>query len=82
MRKAAWLAGGIGGLLARSPWITGQGWTVHQYYHADGYGNFTCLVNSNQAMVASYRYDPFGNLVSQSGARADANVYRRRNHSA
>jgi RHS repeat-associated protein len=27
-------------------------------------------------MVASYRYDPFGNLVSKSGPLADANVYR------
>ena len=27
-------------------------------------------------MVASYRYDPFGNTLSQSGTLADANVYR------
>ena len=27
-------------------------------------------------MVASYRYDPFGNTISQSGSLAAANVYR------
>ena len=27
-------------------------------------------------MVAMYRYDPFGNTVSSSGALADANIYR------
>jgi RHS repeat-associated protein len=27
-------------------------------------------------MVASYRYDPFGNTISKSGSLADANVYR------
>ena len=62
-------AGGIGGLLARS---TGS----HAYYHADGNGNITCLVDGTQSVVASYRYDPFGNSISQSGSLAAANVYR------
>src|ERR1700686_2675384 len=34
------------------------------------------MLDSSQAMVASYRYDPFGNLISSSGALASANVYR------
>jgi RHS repeat-associated protein len=33
-------------------------------------------VNSGQTVAASYRYDPFGNLVSSSGSLASANVYR------
>jgi RHS repeat-associated protein len=33
-------------------------------------------VNSGQTVAASYRYDPFGNLVSSSGSLATANVYR------
>ena len=28
------------------------------------------------AMVASYRYDPFGTIISKSGSLADANLYR------
>jgi RHS repeat-associated protein len=33
-------------------------------------------VNSSQTQAASYRYDPFGNTISQSGSLATANVYR------
>jgi hypothetical protein len=56
-------AGGIGGLLARShAYQSGSGsFTNHNYYHGDGGGNITCLVDTNQASVASYRYDPYGN---------------------
>ena len=69
-------AGGIGGLLARSSAYSGGNWTSHAYYHADGNGNITCLINSSQSVVASYRYDPYGNTLSQSGSLASANVYR------
>ena len=69
-------AGGIGGLLARSSGYSSGNWTSHAYYHADGNGNITCLIASNQSQVASYRYDPYGNTVSQSGTLAGANVYR------
>ena len=69
-------AGGIGGLLARSSGYSSGSWTSHAYYHADGNGNITCLVATNEAVVATYRYDPFGNTISQSGTLADANVYR------
>jgi RHS repeat-associated protein len=34
------------------------------------------MVNTNQTMVALYRYDPFGNTLSESGILADTNVYR------
>ena len=63
-------AGGIGGLLARTD---GSGST---FYHADGNGNITYLVSSSQTLAASYRYDPFGNLLSSSGTLASANTYR------
>ena len=34
------------------------------------------MLNSSQTMVASYRYDPFGNTISSSGSLASANTYR------
>ena len=71
-------AGGIGGLLGRShAYQTASGnWTNHNFYHADGNGNVTYLVNSSQTLAASYRYDPFGNTTASSGSLASANVYR------
>ena len=68
--------GGIGGLLARSRGYSGGNWGTHYFYHADGNGNITYLVDSSQAMAATYRYDPYGNTVSSSGTQASANVYR------
>ncbi|MCW5554892.1 MAG: RHS repeat-associated core domain-containing protein [Verrucomicrobiae bacterium] len=72
-------AGGIGGLLGRSHGYTFQtgNWSTHNYYHADGGGNVTYLVNSSQTLAASYKYDAYGNLAtSPSGSLAGANVYR------
>jgi RHS repeat-associated protein len=63
-------AGGIGGLLARS--ASGS----HAYYHADGNGNVTYMLATNKSLAARYVYDPYGNLLSQAGALADANLYR------
>jgi RHS repeat-associated protein len=64
-------AGGIGGLLAR----THPG-SHHFYYHADANGNITAIVGATQGLVAQYRYDPFGNIVSQRGPMAEYNRYR------
>jgi RHS repeat-associated protein len=71
-------AGGIGGLLARSStYSSGTGnWTNYAYYFADANGNVTAMIDASQSLVASYRYDPFGNLISSSGALNAANVYR------
>jgi len=71
-------AGGIGGLLARSHgYSAGSGaWSTHNYYHTDGNGNVTCLIDGSQAISAAYRYGPFGEILGQSGALANANVYR------
>jgi RHS repeat-associated protein len=65
-------AGGIGGLLARTDHSTG----TRTYYHADGNGNITCLIDASQTVVARYLYDPYGKVLSQSGPMAEANVYR------
>jgi RHS repeat-associated protein len=69
-------AGGIGGLLARSDGYASGVFSDHNFYHADGNGNITYLVNSAQTLAASYRYDPFGNLISSSGSLAVSNTYR------
>jgi RHS repeat-associated protein len=70
-------AGGIGGLLARSDLSTINPFVYQPaYYHSDGNGNVTCLINSNQAIVAKYLYDPYGNILSISGPLAEPNLYR------
>jgi len=67
-------AGGIGGLLAssRPSALSVQ----HSYFHSDGNGNVTALVDGSQAVVAKYLYDPYGNLLSKTGPQSDANLYR------
>ena len=69
-------AGGIGGLLGRSAGYSSGSWTNHAFYHSDGNGNVTCMTDAGQHVVASYKYDPYGNLMSSSGTLASANVYR------
>ena len=69
-------AGGIGGLLGRSHGYSAGNWSTHNYYHADGNGNVTYPVNSSQTLAASYRYDPYGILIGQSGTLAAENTYR------
>jgi RHS repeat-associated protein len=71
-------AGGIGGLLARTDnalLAIGDS-RASAFYHSDGNGNVTCMVNTNGAIVAKYQYDPYGNLLSLSGPLAEANTYR------
>jgi len=63
-------AGGIGGMLARTDT---RGST---FYHADGNGNITALMDGNQNIVARYEYDGFGRLINKQGSLADANRYR------
>jgi RHS repeat-associated protein len=67
-------AGGIGGLLARTE-HSGSG-SSHSYYHADGNGNITALVDLAGNVLARYAYDPYGNLLGKSGPLADVNLYR------
>lgn len=60
-------AGGIGGLLARTD---ANGST---FYHADGIGNITALMDGDENIVARYLYNPFGKLTSQWGSMAGVN---------
>lgn len=62
--------GNIGGLLARS---TSTG---NVFYGYDGGGNVTTLTDQAGAVVASYTYDAWGNIVASSGAYAARNPYR------
>ena len=63
-------AGGIGGLLSRTD---GYG-TV--YYYSDASGNVRALLNEDQHVVARYQYDAYGNMIGQSGGKAEGNLYR------
>jgi RHS repeat-associated protein len=67
-------AGGIGGLLALTQPSAFN--PQHFYYHSDGNGNVTSLLDSHQTVAARYQYDPFGNLLASSGIMADVNLYR------
>ena len=46
------------------------------FYHVDGSGNVSALVNTEGYLKAKYVYDSFGNLIPESGPSADANLYR------
>jgi RHS repeat-associated protein len=63
-------AGGIGGLLARTD-ANGS-----SFFHGDGAGNVTALMDANQTITARYLYDPFGRLTGKWGRLADVNRYR------
>jgi RHS repeat-associated protein len=60
-------AGGIGGLLARSD-TNGS-----TFYHADGAGNITGLMDGQQNMAARYMYGPFGKLAGMWGPMGPVN---------
>lgn len=67
-------AGGIGGLLALTSSIENP--SSSYYFHSDGNGNVTALVDTNQNLVARYLFDPFGNSLSATGPKAELNRYR------
>jgi RHS repeat-associated protein len=60
-------AGGIGGLLARTD---ANGST---FYHSDGAGNVTALMDGYEIAQARYLYGPFGKLTGKWGQLSDAN---------
>jgi RHS repeat-associated protein len=69
--------GGIGGLLARSHGYSSGSWSYHNFYHADGNGNITYMVNASQTRVAEYRYDPYGrSLYTYDSLPSGGNRYR------
>ena len=63
-------AGGIGGLLAMT-----ESSGTSSFYHNDGGGNVTALINVNQLLVGKYLYDPFGYPLSYTGPKAPVNPY-------
>jgi RHS repeat-associated protein len=67
-------AGGIGGILA----LTENSHLSPQtsYFHSEGNGKVTALVDGNENVVARYLYDPFGNTLSMTGSKAALNRYR------
>jgi RHS repeat-associated protein len=69
---------GIGGLLARTDCgLLNQGSSAASaYYYSDAKGNVSALIDASQNIVARYLYDPFGNVLSQSGPLAEANLCR------
>ena len=73
-------AGGIGGLLAVNDTTIGGG--AQDYVFAyDAMGNVTQVIDwdaatINDAIVASYEYDAYGNLFAESGAYASKNRWR------
>ena len=69
-------AGGIGGLLARTDHSTLNPQLSTSFYHCDGNGNITCLINLSNAIVAQYSYDPYGSMLAASGPLAQVNLYR------
>jgi RHS repeat-associated protein len=48
--------------------------TSNAFYHADGNGNIVAMVNNTPALVASYKYDPFGRTLASGGSLSAANV--------
>src|SRR5262249_5315321 len=73
-------AGGIGGLLALTDDLLlnlgSSATSAHTYYHADGNGNVTALIDTNHFVVSRYIYDPYGKTLSKGGTVADVNRYR------
>jgi RHS repeat-associated protein len=63
-------AGGIGGLLA----VIRNGEPFFPCYDANG--NITEYLDTNGVIVAHYEYDPFGEIVNQSGALAATFTHR------
>jgi len=76
-RQSVATAGGIGGLLSMT--LNFEPGTLNSnsfFYHSDGNGNVTMLINPWQYTVAKYLYDAFGNVLSASGIMAQQNLYR------
>jgi RHS repeat-associated protein len=61
-------AGGIGGLLCAS--LGGPGSPSTVFYSFDANGNVTDLVSTNGVLAAHYDYDPFGEVICQTGPEA------------
>jgi RHS repeat-associated protein len=63
-------AGGIGGLLAMT-----EGSGTSSYYHNDGDGNVTALMDSQENIVARREYDAVGRTIDLTGSKAGINPF-------
>jgi RHS repeat-associated protein len=68
-------AGGVGGLLAVTETPT-SGAPATYYPLYDGNGNITEYINQSATVVAHYEYDPFGNTIVATEAKANDFNYR------
>ena len=50
--------------------------TMNYYYFTDANKNVGQLMDASGNIVAKYEYSPFGEVIAQSGAYADANAFR------
>ena len=50
------------------------------YYHVDGLGSITELTNSTGAIAQTYKYDAFGNILSQTGTTTNPFTYTGREY--
>jgi RHS repeat-associated protein len=48
------------------------------FYHRGGLGSVVALTNATEAVVATYTYDAFGNIIEQSGSVENPLTYRAR----
>jgi RHS repeat-associated protein len=56
--------------------VTDTNQSATYFYMTDGNKNVMALVDASGNVQADYTYDPFGRIVSKSGAYADANAFR------
>jgi RHS repeat-associated protein len=49
-------------------WISMDRGTASYYYHYDGLGSVTVLSDASKTVVASYVYDPWGNILEETGS--------------
>ena len=68
-------AGGIGGLIANSPFSKGGGGGFY-FYNYDANGNVINLIDSEGETAAHYEYSPFGKTISKIGYYAETNKFR------
>ncbi|HMO05452.1 MAG TPA: RHS repeat-associated core domain-containing protein [Kiritimatiellia bacterium] len=66
-------AGGVGGLVAQ---VSGGSGTAAYYPTYDGNGNISEYLDDTGSIHAHYRYDPFGNTTTSTGAMANHFAYR------
>ena len=63
-------AGGIGGLLAMT-----DGSGANYYYHDDGSGNITALMDAYENVVGRRMYDAFGRTIRMTGSKTSLNPF-------